>query len=195
MTNAELREFCTQMIGKFKLLSDIQKEMQYETIDAKFTEWELKKLIFALNVLREEVRKYVDTADTPQTDCEDVWRAGYKTGYDKGYKDAQKVKDSQDLVKDLVKAFGEDGTWLERQGVYTLTLAEAKQRAVDIIESVLAKDEPQTEERQELEAYRKCIKSRSFWDAKHCDDCHFYDDCPFDPREDEDEPQTDCAWK
>lgn len=58
-----------QMIGKFKLLSDIQKEMQYETIDAKFTEWELKKLIFALNVLREEVRKYVDTADTPQTDC------------------------------------------------------------------------------------------------------------------------------
>ena len=70
MTNAELREFCTQMIGKFKLLSDIQKEMQYETIDAKFTEWELKKLIFALNVLREEVRKYVDTADTPQTDCE-----------------------------------------------------------------------------------------------------------------------------
>lgn len=69
MSNAELREFCTQMIGKFKLLSDIQKEMQYETIDAKFTEWELKKLIFALNVLREEVRKYVDTADTPQTDC------------------------------------------------------------------------------------------------------------------------------
>ena len=68
MNNAELREFCTQMIGKFKLLSDIQKEMQYETIDAKFTEWELKKLIFALNVLREEVRKYVDTADTPQTE-------------------------------------------------------------------------------------------------------------------------------
>lgn len=72
MSNAELREFCTQMIGKFKLLSDIQKEMQHETIDAKFTEWELKKLIFALNVLREEVRKYVDTADTPQTDCEDT---------------------------------------------------------------------------------------------------------------------------
>ena len=82
MSNAELREFCTQMIGKFKLLSDIQKEMQYETIDAKFTEWELKKLIFALNVLREEVRKYVDTADTPQTDL---------------------VEDSDDLVKDLVK--------------------------------------------------------------------------------------------
>ena len=74
MTNAELREFCTQMIGKFKLLSDIQKEMQYETIDAKFTEWELKKLIFALNVLREEVRKYVDIADTPQTDCDKcIW--------------------------------------------------------------------------------------------------------------------------
>lgn len=53
------------------------------------------------------------------------------------------VNDSQDLVKDLVKAFCEDGTWLERQGVYTLTLAEAKQRAVDIIESVIAKTEPQ----------------------------------------------------
>lgn len=80
MNNAELREFCTQMIGKFKLLSDIQKEMQYETIDAKFTEWELKKLIFALNVLREEVRKYVDTADTPQTDMdEDIVRSyGFK---------------------------------------------------------------------------------------------------------------------
>lgn len=50
-----------------------------------------------------------------------------------------------DVVDDLVKAFCEDGTWLERQGVYTLTLVEAKQRAVDIIESVMAKDEPQTE--------------------------------------------------
>ena len=99
---------------------------------------------------------------------EGVWNAGYKTGYDKGYKDAQKVKNSQDLVKDLVKAFCEDGTWLERQGVYTLTLAEAKQRAVDIIESVLPKDEPQTEE------------------------------CPFDdpiPCEWVCSNSTDCAWK
>ena len=31
---------------------------------------ELKKLIFALNVLREKVRKYVDTADAPQTEAE-----------------------------------------------------------------------------------------------------------------------------
>lgn len=80
MNNAELREFCTQMIGKFKLLSDIQKEMQYETIDAKFTEWELKKLIFALNVLREEVRKYVDTTDTPQTDCTGSPIGDYRDG-------------------------------------------------------------------------------------------------------------------
>lgn len=80
MTNAELREFCTQMIGKFKLLSDIQKEMQYETIDAKFTEWELKKLIFALNVLREEVRKYVDTADTPQTESTGSPIGDYRDG-------------------------------------------------------------------------------------------------------------------
>ena len=52
MSDTELREFCSQMIGKFKLLSDLQREMQYETIDTKFTEWELKKLIFALDVLR-----------------------------------------------------------------------------------------------------------------------------------------------
>ena len=43
----------------------------------------------------------------------------------------------------------------------------------------------------QLIAYKWCIQSRSFWDSKHCDGCMFYDDCPFDPREDEDEPQTD----
>ena len=45
----------------------------------------------------------------------------------------------------------------------------------------------------QLIAYKRCIQSRSFWDGKHCDGCIFYDDCPFNPREDEDEPQTDCA--
>ena len=45
----------------------------------------------------------------------------------------------------------------------------------------------------QLIAYKWCIQSRSFWDSKHCDGCMFYDDCPFDPREDEDEPQTDMA--
>ena len=61
MNDAELREFCTQMIGKFKLLSDIQREMQYETIDAKFTEWELKGLIFALDVLKEVASRWART--------------------------------------------------------------------------------------------------------------------------------------
>ena len=73
----------------------------------------------------------------------------------KGSEQTDLVEDSPSLVKDLVKAFGEDGTWLERQGVYTLTLAEAKQRAVDIIESVLAKTEPQN----------------------YCDDCLYTDTC------------------
>ena len=59
MNDAELRSFCNEMIGKFKMLSDLQKEMQYELIDTKFTEWELKKLIFALDVLR-------TIADRPQ---------------------------------------------------------------------------------------------------------------------------------
>ena len=42
----------------------------------------------------------------------------------------------------------------------------------------------------QLIAYKRCIQSRSFWDAKHCDGCIFYDDCPFNPREDEDEPNS-----
>ena len=41
----------------------------------------------------------------------------------------------------------------------------------------------------QLIAYKRCIQSRSFWDGKHCNGCMFYDDCPFNPREDEDEPQ------
>ena len=46
---------------------------------------------------------------------------------------------------------------------------------------------------EELNAYRECIKSRSFWDSKHCDGCYFDERCPFD--EPKDEPQTDCPWK
>ena len=117
-----LDEHCIPSQFKKQIEDECAKE--YEELGLK----ELKELIEA------------DRKDESLT--EGVWNAGYKTGYDKGYKDAQKVKDSQDLVK----AFCEDGTWLERQGVYTLTLAEAKQRAVDIIESVLATDEPQTDE-------------------------------------------------
>ena len=46
---------------------------------------------------------------------------------------------------------------------------------------------------EELNAYRKCVESRSFWDHKHCDGCYFDERCPFD--EPKDEPQTDCSWK
>ena len=42
---------------------------------------------------------------------------------------------------------------------------------------------------EELNAYRECIKSRSFWDSKHCDGCYFDERCPFD--EPKDEPQTE----
>ena len=62
---------------------------------------------------------------------------------------------------------------------------------------------------EELNAYRKCVESRSFWDNKHCDGCYFDERCPFDEPKDEptiskmeqvdkdinvrskDEPQTD----
>jgi len=42
---------------------------------------------------------------------------------------------------------------------------------------------------EELNAYRKCVESRSFWDNKHCDGCYFDERCPFD--EPKDEPQTE----
>ena len=125
----------------------------------------------------EQVDKDINVRSKDERQTKGVWNAGYKTGYDKGYKDAQKVKDSQYLVKDLVKAFCEDGTWLERQGVYTLTLAEAKQRAVDIIESVLAKDEPatQTETQNSNLTFEKADEPQT----EVTTDCR----------------QTDCPWK
>ena len=108
--------------------------------------------------LKTEQTKRSEDADTPQTEMDKCykckwWNYSYGCSNKKGICDFEQadtpqtnlVEDSPSLVKDLVKAFGEDGTWLERQGVYTLTLAEAKQRAVDIIESVLAKDEPTTQ--------------------------------------------------
>ena len=72
MNDAELRSFCNEMIGKFKMLSDLQREMQYELIDTKFTEWELKKLIFALDVLRTIADRpqgeWIDCEEPPSTD-------------------------------------------------------------------------------------------------------------------------------
>lgn len=41
---------------------------------------------------------------------------------------------------------------------------------------------------EELNAYRECVKSRSFWDNKHCDGCYFDERCPFD------EPQTKALF-
>lgn len=45
---------------------------------------------------------------------------------------------TEDLIKrsEAIKALCEDGVWLEQQGVYTLALAEAKQRAVDILQGL-----------------------------------------------------------
>ena len=46
---------------------------------------------------------------------------------------------------------------------------------------------------EELNAYRKCVESRSFWDSKHCDGCYFDERCPFD--EPKDEPQKkEVEW-
>ena len=147
----------------------------------------ISDLYYALDMAIEALEQTEPTNSEKPNNCkthtEGVWNAGFKTGYDKGYKDAQKVKDSQDLVKDLVKAFCEDGTWLERQGVYTLTLAEAKQRAVDIIESVT-----QTETQNSNLTFEKA--------DERCKGCNHYkltcdlfsEICRFEPK---DEPQTD----
>ena len=50
-----------------------------------------------------------------------------------------------------IKRFGEDGTWLERQGVTTLSLVEVKQRAVDLLESLPSADITDTEECQKCQ--------------------------------------------
>ena len=129
--------------GKFHIADTPQTETQTETQNSNLT-FEKRTMRDCYNCKKFEtedecIECHYEPKDEPK--LEGIWNAGYKTGYDKGYKDAQKVKDSQGLVNDLVKAFCEDGTWLERQGVYTLTLAEAKQRAVDIIESIIERKE------------------------------------------------------
>ncbi len=59
----------------------------------------------ASRIIEAYSRGFEDGADAvkamPQT--EGIWNAGYKTGYDKGCKDAQKVNESQCLVEDLVE--------------------------------------------------------------------------------------------
>lgn len=45
---------------------------------------------------------------------------------------------SQDIIRrdDAIKAICEDGTWLERQGCYEITMAERKQRDADILSGI-----------------------------------------------------------
>lgn len=57
-----------------------------------------------------------------------------------------------------IKRFGEDGTWLERQGVITLTMVEAKQRAVDILESLPSEDRPTGKWIEQDNGYFFCSK-------------------------------------
>ena len=52
MNDAELYEVLIQMIDRFEGLSELQRIMQYDTIEAKFSERELKNLIFALKTLK-----------------------------------------------------------------------------------------------------------------------------------------------
>lgn len=59
---------------------------------------------------------------------------------------------SDDLIsrQDAAKAICEDGTALERQGRYCLTMAERKQRDADILEA-LPSAQPERQEMTELE--------------------------------------------
>ena len=47
--------------------------------------------------------KDINVRSKDERKTEGIWNAGYKTGYDKGYKDAQLVKERTEVVKDLVK--------------------------------------------------------------------------------------------
>ena len=51
MNDEELKEFCEEHVDRFKNLLELQRMLQYETVEAKFTERELKGLIFALDTL------------------------------------------------------------------------------------------------------------------------------------------------
>ena len=60
-----------------------------------------------------------------------------------------------------------------------------KDQYVKVVERVANIQRQTAEWLKELKAYRACITSRSFWGGKHCEECSFYDDCPFDTKEDE----------
>ena len=63
MDNLELYEVLEQMIERFEDLADIQSAMQYELVDAKFTEHEVKSLIFALGTLKAVMNNYTINPD------------------------------------------------------------------------------------------------------------------------------------
>ena len=169
-TEKELNQFL-HGISLSLLSKKSAQHWRYDEETAKEIEW--------LEALERKVRadkadrKTENSSEKPNNLTAGVWNAGYKTGYDKGHKDAQKVKDSQDLVKDLVKAFCEDGTCLERQGVYTLTLAEAKQRAVDIIESVTQKETQNSNLTFEKRTMRDCYNCKRYETEDECIECHY----------------------
>lgn len=85
------------------------------------------------------------------------------------------MRKKEPLIKlsDAIRAFCEDGTWLERQGVYTLTLAEAKQRAVDILESVPT--QLQINEKAEIEKRTMidCYNCKRYESDDACVECRY----------------------
>ena len=57
MNDSELLKFAEQMIERFENISELQREFQYETMSTSFTEWELKRLTFALKALRDVIER------------------------------------------------------------------------------------------------------------------------------------------
>lgn len=76
-----------------------------------------------------------------------------------------------------IKRFCEDGTYLERHGVGMMTLCEAKQRAVDLIESFpSAQPERKKGEWLEIEIMPKAydiMGVRTWASMMKCDTCGF----------------------
>ena len=71
-----------------------------------------------------------------------------------------------------------------------MTLAEAKQRAVDIIESVLAKDEPTTQ--TGTQNSNLTFEKRTMRDCYNCKRCETDVECIECHYEPKDEPQAEC---
>ena len=95
------------------------------------------------DALSKDLEKRWNVNDDQDFCNKEVWHA---------LEEAPTIEPSGDIIsrQDAIKRFGEDGTWLERQGVTALTMVEAKQRAVDILEQLPSAETPTISQKHQL---------------------------------------------